>query len=382
MKIVMIDTFLPNSIYSLELCEKLRKEHDVVMLCKENYQTKAGEEYVRPVFHSKSKNPIQALLLYLNDLRLIYQCAKETHADIVHFQGVHHVYLDNMLVTMLKKLGCRVVYTAHNILSHEQKANERKQLNSWYSHMDGIIVHNSESARMLKRASEYRGEVFVVPHGSYDTYSGTRIQKEENDGKISFLQFGIIRDYKGVDILLKAIALLSKEIRQKCRFVIAGKLTRDYYDLDAASMVDELGISDAVELELRRIDDDEVPDLFNRCDCCLFPYRHIYGSGALLMAYTFRKPVIASAIPVFEEETEGGKTGFLVHPEDPEDLAEKIMQFCELGLAEKEQMAAEIERLVNEKYNWTMSARKTIEAYRHLGIFETNDSKHGGKKCE
>lgn len=364
MKIIMIDYFLPNSIYSLELCDKLSLNHEVVLICKDNYIQNKGLNFkVYPVLHSKSRNPIQAFALYMGDLINIYRLTHQIKPDIMHLQGVQHVFWEKSLIRSLKKIVGKFFYTAHNILSHESKRGEKAALGKWYNNFDGIIVHNEMSKQMLIEASQYHGKIFVVPHGSYDTYKTCKNKKSKFTDKTVFLQFGLVRDYKGADILLDAISKLSKQVREKAVFIIAGKLTKKYYDFDLEGKVKELGIDDCTKLYLTRIEDDEVPDLFNNCDCCVFPYRHIYGSGALLMAYTFNKPVIVSSIPVFCEETENGKTGIIFEKNNSDMLAKAIERFCTLSECEKQQYRDHISEFVETKYNWTTSADLTVKAY-------------------
>lgn len=367
MKIVMVEYFLPNSIYSLELCDKLSINNEVVLICKDNYKPDIKFNFeILPILHSSSRNPVQAFSLYIKDLKKIYAQVKKIKPDVVHIQGVQHFFWETCLLKAIKKTGCKCFFTAHNILSHESRKGEKAALNKWYNHFDGIIVHNKMSKKMLEEASDYKGPVYVVPHGAYGTYQDSLKNKTKYTDKTVFLQFGIIREYKGADILLEAVSMLPQEIRNKSMFLIAGSLQKRYYDFDIQAKVKELGIEDCVKLMLSRIDDDAVPDLFNNCDCCLFPYRHIYGSGALLMAYTFNKPVIVSSVPVFCEETENGKTGIIFEKNNPQKLSEAIIQFVSLNTAQRNNFCTAIKEAVNQKYNWTASAESTIKAYQSV----------------
>lgn len=362
MKIVMVDYFLPNSIYSLELCEKLAENNEVILICKDNYNVAKKYNFtIRPILHSKSKNKIQGLKLYLNDLKKIMKIIKEFKPNVFHLQEVQHVFFEKKLVKKSKKIVNKTFFTAHNILSHESKKGEKRKLSSWYKVFDGIIVHNEMSREMLHKYSNYKKDIFVIPHGTYDTYKNTKQEKVHE--KITFLQFGLIREYKGVDILLEAISLLPKNICESCKFVIAGNLKKSYYDFDIYEKVKKLNIEESVELIIRRIEDDEIPNLFNNVDYCVFPYRHIYGSGALLMAYTYNKPVIVSNIPVFIEETENGSTGLVFESCDSNDLAIKIIDLYNKSQEDIIAYKNNIKNLVDKKYNWTNSAKLTIEAY-------------------
>ena len=104
--------------------------------------------------------------------------------------------------------------------------------------------------------------------------------------------------------------------------------------------------------------------LYRQAAICLFPYRDIYGSGALLMAYSYGKPVITSDIPAFREETQNGKTGILTAGGDPEKLKEAILKAADWSRKEYLDDQKEIEKLTEEKDSWKISAKILREAYR------------------
>ena len=81
---------------------------------------------------------------------------------------------------------------------------------------------------------------------------------------------------------MAAASLLPSEYREKIKIIIAGNQRKDLDDTDYQAIMDGLGVQDVVEFLPQRVPDEQVPDYFNRADCCLFPYKEIYGSGALL----------------------------------------------------------------------------------------------------
>ena len=129
-------------------------------------------------------------------------------------------------------------------------------------------------------------------------------------------------------------------------------------------MIRDLGLEDTVDLIKKHIPDEELDALYRQADICLFPYRDIYGSGALLMAYSYGKPVITSDIPAFREETQNGKTGILTAGGDPEKLKEAILKAADWSRKEYLDDQKEIEKLTEEKYSWKISTKILWEAYR------------------
>ena len=160
-------------------------------------------------------------------------------------------------------------------------------------------------------------------------------------------------------------ALLPDAVRERVRIVVAGKQLRSY-GLDPEEMVRQNHLESCVDLMIRRIEDEELPDLFGQADACVFPYREIYGSGALLMAYAFEKPVIASDIPVFVEETDNGATGCLFASEDPQKLSDAIVRFVSMTPEERGELKRNVIRLRDGKYNWKNSAKVLSDFYTSL----------------
>ena len=111
--------------------------------------------------------------------------------------------------------------------------------------------------------------------------------------------------------------------------------------------------------------DEALDALYQEADYCLFPYREIYGSGALLMAYSYSKPVLASSIPAFEEETDGGCTGLLFPPEEPDALKDAILRAADWTEETYTGTQSHIRQLVEEKYYWKHSAECLAEGYRN-----------------
>ena len=180
-----------------------------------------------------------------------------------------------------------------------------------------------------------------------------------------FLQFGVLRRYKGVDILLQALARMTPTQRSRVHVTIAGQQFPKLDATDYAALIRENGLEGCVDLQLGHVPDDALDALYRDADFCLFPYLEIYGSGALLMAYSYGKPVLASSIPAFEEETDAGHTGLLFPPEDPEALKETMLRAADWTEEAYIGVQAHIRQLVQEKYNWEHSAECLAEGYRN-----------------
>ena len=367
MKVLMIDQWLPNQTYVLELARPLSKKVSLTLLTNRDYQPQGEGFRCKSVLESKVKQKKLGIVPYFMGVLSMYWAALLGDYDVIHVQSFKKQELEMPAFTLARHLTRKkLVYTAHNILPHEgsgKKGTER--LKKWYRLCDAIIVHNEHSKQTLIGFEPSISEkIRVVPHGAYSDFKGS-VQEIPHE-KTVFLQFGMIRKYKGIDDLLKAASLLPEAYRKRIRIVIAGNQRKELDDTDYQALVDEYGLGDFVEFHPRRVPDEQVPDYFNGSDCCLFPYKEIYGSGALLMAYTFDKPVIASGISAFVEETDGGKTGLLYKPGDANGLKEAIERFADMPDGNKKAMKESIRSLCSEKYNWEASSAVLSEIYQDV----------------
>lgn len=363
MKVLMIEQFLPENMYTLELGRELKNFCDLTIFCKKSAKVQeSGIKWV-PEFYPGGKNKIAAMAEYGASLLRIAETIRKGHFDIVHVQTFKNAKLEMKLYYRLRKYIKKFVYTVHNVLPHEADPGDRKIYKEFYEFCDELIVHNEATKNcLMENFSVAEAKISVIAHGTYQTQAPDSKMREDSP-VTQFLQFGFIRKYKGIDILLDAIALIAPEERRRLHFTIAGKQYTKLDDTDYKARMQSLGIEDCVELLQEHIPDNQLPELFRDADFLLFPYRNIYGSGALLMAYTYGKPVIASDIPTFREETEDGKTGFLFKSESPKALAEAILAAAKCSPQQVGEYRAVIHELVTEKYNWRKSAAKIIEVY-------------------
>ncbi|MGN1317783.1 MAG: glycosyltransferase family 4 protein [Lachnospirales bacterium] len=364
MKLLMIEHFLPGNTYTLELLKKLKDYVDITLLCKKNAANTDSVVRAKKILYTKINNKIFALFSYgISLIRTAFEIIVGRY-DVIHIQTFKMAKVEIPLYKILKKITkAKWVYTVHNILPHETKASDKKIYSGIYNMCHCLIVHNEQSKiRLIKDFNINEDKIRVIAHGAYEAPLAENVKNGE--GKINYLAFGAMRKYKGIDILLNAISLIPKEERKNKTFVIAGRHDKGQDNNDYEKMIKDLDIEDCVTLIERRIEDSELPQLFGKANVCVFPYREIYGSGALLMAYTYSKPVIASDVPVFVEETDNGKTGMLFESENPKSLADTIIKFANVSNKVYNDYENEIKRLVNEKYNWSISAKKTYDVYR------------------
>ncbi len=182
-------------------------------------------------------------------------------------------------------------------------------------------------------------------------------------GKKKALFFGVLKPYKGVDILFEAFALLPEELKKTTVLQIVGYPKMPVEPLQILAR--RLGIWDYVLWELRYVREEEVGSYFSQADVVVLPYRRIDQSGVLMIALGFGKPVIASRVGGFPETITDGVHGFLVEPGDPKALAQALTRILEDNSL-RERMAKAVTELAKGELSWDSIAQKTIAIYEKV----------------
>jgi glycosyltransferase involved in cell wall biosynthesis len=210
---------------------------------------------------------------------------------------------------LLRLLGLRVVFTAHNALPHVRKSWHRAFYRTWYGLIDGVHVLSAPVARDIREDLGARPRVLrQIGHGPYETLRrrfGPGMERGAARARLGVpaqafvvLQYGLFRGYKGVDVLLSALCAMPRDA-QVHLLLAGGGYPGDLARFKAiAEQADRLG--DVTWLE-RFVTDQELCDCIAAADLVAFPYRWVSQSGALYLALTFGKPCIASDLPGFRD---------------------------------------------------------------------------------
>lgn len=366
MNVLMIEHFLPGSTYTEELCRELQKHVDVTLLCPDTVQALPEIKRYQCVLYGGRRNKLAGLFVYARSLFCTWRLIHRDY-DIVHIQTVKIDKIEIPFYLWAMK-SCRqkhvkFVATVHNILPHERDKNAKELYTRFYRAFDALIVHNKFCKQMLMDVYGIPNEkIYITPFGSY--HDAKPQCENKQDKCVNFLFFGQIRKYKGLDVLLQAISRIPPKRRNDMRFTVAGKQIHDTTDYDR--LAKELHIDGNIQWIRGYIDNEKLPGLFKAADACLFPYKEIFGSAALMMAYSYGKPVIASNVPAFLEETDNGRTGLLFESEDSDDLAKQICKFCDMTHEERQGYSQHIAELLKTKYSWKISAEKTAGVYSEV----------------
>ena len=263
----------------------------------------------------------------------------EYQPDMVVFQWWHPFFglAYSGVLRSLARSDVRpsVLLLCHNVVPHERPRVPgawrvlRKVTARTFARADGFLVHSGPLAAEVR---EFRPDAPVIQvfHPIYDVYAELGDAASEPTTRQSgahILFFGNIRGYKGLDVLLRALALVQDKIDVTA--TIAGEFyvnPRPYRE-----MATSLGIERRLTWCDHYIPNEEVPPLFCAADLVVLPYTHATQSGVVPLAYHFGVPVVASDVGGLAEVIEDGVSGRLVPPGDPTALAAAIVDYFQEG---------------------------------------------------
>lgn len=303
-------------------------------------------------------------------VRAVFSAVREGRG-IVHLHFFHVGVLALMNVLLARLAGRRVVITAHDVESFVSSLEVPFMSRLAYRLAHRVIAHNRISRdELTKRLHVPEGKIAIIPHGNYlhvlrpmPTVKDARARLGLPPHAKVLLFFGQIKEVKGLDVLLSAMpSVLQKH--PDAVLLIAGKPWKtDFAKYQAR--IDELRINDACFAHIRYIHSEDVPLYYGAADLVVLPYRRIYQSGVVLMAMSYGKAVLASDIPGMLEVVCDGDTGFVFRAGDADDLAQRIdILFADSEASED--VARCGQRLMEEKYDWSVIGGQTKELYANL----------------
>lgn len=363
MRIVVVDPSLFTIPYDTNLCGGIAQGgHDVTLYGRE---LRPGERLwgsgyaLEPYFFRYSERNksgfVPATWLkageYAFDALRFIRTIRNLRPDVVHFQWLPAPSIDRYVISALKKLGIRLVFTVHDTNPFNDAPSSRGQVFGWrrvLDDFDALVVHTASSKQILEHCG-VRPPVAIVPHGLLSFGSAPDLRPTDN---IFF--FGAIKPYKGLEVLLEAFDMMQRPANLQ----IVGK-PRDAAPWRAA--VSRLKKHNRVTFEPRWFDDAEIPRLMAGAALVVFPYHRIDGSGALLTALAYEKPFVATKVGMFAELA-GNNSPALVAPGDASGLASKLDEALS-DLGPFRSISARIKAAVP---SWVEIGRRTIELYEQL----------------
>ncbi|HCT70609.1 MAG TPA: glycosyl transferase family 1 [Bacteroidales bacterium] len=244
----------------------------------------------------------------------------------------------------------KIIAITDNIIPHERRFFDFFLVKYFTGSVDGFVAMSKSVLNDISGFDNEKPRIYH-PHPLYDNF-GEGVSKEEACRRLSLdektpymLFFGFIRDYKGLDLLLGALAS-STLSGLNVRLLIAGEFygnEEKYMDI-----IRNRNLDDKVVLRTSFIPNTEVYLYFSACDLVVQPYRHATQSGVTQIAYHFGKPIITTNVGGLAEMIPDGKVGYVVSP-DPESIAKAIYRFYHEKKAAEFASNVLIER---ERFSW------------------------------
>ncbi len=323
---------------------------------------------------------LSKLLVYY--ARLIRYAAR-SKAKILHilWNNKFEFFDRSILMLYYKVLGKKIALTAHNVNQARRDAKDswlnRATLRIQYRLCDHIFVHTQKMRDELCQDFGVSEKVVtVIRHPVNNAFPDTELTPAEakrrlglRDGEKAVLFFGRIRPYKGIEYLLDAFRLLSANEQAHYRLIVAGepKKGSEEYLHEIQQSIQRDFKPGQVILRIQFIPDDEMELYLKAADVLVLPYKEIFQSGVLFLAYSFGLPVVATDVGSFREEIVEGRTGFLCQPGDPAELTKAIETYFASDLFKNLKVRRrELRDYANRNHSWHAVAGLTRNAYTKM----------------
>jgi glycosyltransferase involved in cell wall biosynthesis len=239
--------------------------------------------------------------------------------------------LGSILRIVKRNKHTRVVCIADNAIPHEHRPGDKPFTRYFVKAVDAFVTMSAKVRADL--ALFTNRPVKQVVHPLYDNFGEAMDKKDARrhlglaeEARI-ILFFGFIRNYKGLDLLFRAIN--DPSIRASgIKLLVAGEFYEDRKEYDA--LVAELGIADQLTLKTDFIADSEVRYFLSAADFVIQPYRNATQSGVTPLAYHFEKPMLVTNVGGLPDLVPDRKVGIVTAPE-PAAIAAGILELYKLG---------------------------------------------------
>ena len=244
----------------------------------------------------------------------------------------------------------RIITIIDNLIPHERRFGDKLLSGYWIGSVDGCIAMSRSVLDDLETFDKAKPKRYC-PHPLYDNF-GASIPKEEALARLQLdpsfhyiLFFGFIRDYKGLDLLLKAFAD-GKLSQMKIKLLVAGEFYCDPKPYQ--EIITQYHLDNQVIMSNDFIPDSQVLNYFCAADIVVQPYKNATQSGVTQIAYHFNKPMIITNVGGLAEFVPHEKVGFVVEP-DPGEISGAILRFYNEHKETEFSVNASIEK---QKYSW------------------------------
>lgn len=240
--------------------------------------------------------------------------------------------LGTILRQVKKNRHTKIICLADNVIPHEKRPGDQPFTRYFLKACDAFVTM-SEKVLSDLRLFEKTKPAILVAHPLYDNF-GEKVSKQEARKNLSINKdeklvvfFGFIRHYKGLDMLLEAMA--DERIKkQNIKLLIAGEFYED--ETSYGRLIETYNLTDRIIVHNHFIADADVKNFICAADCIVQPYRNATQSGVTPLAYHFEKPMIVTAVGGLPDLVPHKKAGLVAQP-NPASIADAIVEYYSLG---------------------------------------------------
>jgi glycosyltransferase involved in cell wall biosynthesis len=245
--------------------------------------------------------------------------------------------------------GAKVLFICDNVIPHERRIGDTALTRYAFAAVDSFVVQSAAVEKELQ-AFHPQARYELVPHPVYEIF-GSLMPKEQARRELGIrderviLFFGYVRRYKGLHILLDAMPAILESVNVK--LLVVG----EFYDDEQKyrQQIAEKNLGERVFVHSDYVPNEEVSRYFSAADVVVLPYVSATQSGIVQIAYQFDKPVIATDVGGLAEVVLNERTGFIVKPEAPEEVANAVIRFYKEGREPEFVHNVSVEK---KKYSW------------------------------
>ena len=275
------------------------------------------------------------------------------------------------IARLARRRGIRVVSILDNVIPHEPHFWDKWLIRYFVRSVDRFVAMSEsvkqDCLRFLPKAKH--DIVALSPHPLYDNFGEPVAQSEARkilglpQDKTILLFFGFIRDYKGLDLLMraykKAISNQPSAVSNDLLLVVAGEFYNNgqqYSDLEK-----ELHLEGTIAWHTDFIPDDKVRLYFSAADLIVQPYKTATQSGVTQIAYHFEKPMLVTNVGGLAEIVPNGKVGYVCQV-DEDSVAQAITQFAKMDKEKRETTFRKNIQQEKQKYAWSKMTKLITES--------------------
>ena len=267
------------------------------------------------------------------------------------------------IARLVKKQNIKVLAITDNVIPHEKRLGDKQLASYFIKGCDAFVTMSKAVMNDLEKFTNTSHKKYLL-HPLYTAF-GDKIPKQEARLKLNLKQddrvilfFGLIRKYKGLDLLIEAFSLLKANPHNK--LLIAGEFYEDkqpYFDL-----ISKYKLEEQIILLNQFIPNDDVKYYFSAADIVALPYRSATQSGVTQVSFHFEVPTLVTNVGGLGEIIPHNVAGYVVEP-NPQAIASSLEDYFENN---KEQAFTEGMKQEKQKYEWSIFVNEIISLYNGL----------------